>query len=313
MPDKPFKTHDEQILILESRGIDFSNPKSKGFAKSRLQHIGYYALINGYNKLFLSSKIPEDQYKPGTTIEEIHSLYCFDKELRSALLEHILSFETNIKTLIAYYFSESYGHENYMLMNNFDTNKQDAYTKITKVISDYHSQIASRSSDPSILHYLKTYGYIPLWVANNVLTFGQISKFYAIMKQQDRQKISKVFHLQDSELENILYYLSSVRNFCAHGDRMYCYRSKKPLINLKIHSQLSIPKLASGEYQYGKRDLFAAMIALKYVISNRAYKKLIKSIKNSCNKYAPKFSVISIDDVLSEMGFPQDWDTSLTT
>ena len=52
MPEKPFKTHDQLIELLESRGIDFSDPESKSFAKKKLQRIGYYGLINGYSYLF---------------------------------------------------------------------------------------------------------------------------------------------------------------------------------------------------------------------------------------------------------------------
>ena len=61
-----------------------------------------------------------------------------------------------------------------------------------------------------------TYGYLPLWVLNNILTLGTISKFYSLMKQNERQTVSKIFRLSDNELESILTYVSSVRNFRAH-------------------------------------------------------------------------------------------------
>ena len=63
-----------------------------------------------------------------------------------------------------------------------------------------------------------TYGYLPLWVLNNILTLGTISKFYSLMKQNERQTVSKIFRLSDNELESILTYVSSVRNFSAHGN-----------------------------------------------------------------------------------------------
>lgn len=104
MADKIFKTHDELIALLISRGIDISTPEHKSFAKKALQHKGYYNLINGYSKLFILSTIPDDKYKPGTTVEEICALYDFDRTLRSIFLKYILSFETNVKSLIAYFF-----------------------------------------------------------------------------------------------------------------------------------------------------------------------------------------------------------------
>lgn len=68
---KPFKTHDELLDLLESRGIDFSSPESRSFAKKGLQRIGYYNLINGYSSLFWADSA-KDQYISCTTIEEIY-------------------------------------------------------------------------------------------------------------------------------------------------------------------------------------------------------------------------------------------------
>ncbi len=313
MSDKPFKTHDELIALLISRNIDISTPEQKSFAKKALQHEGYYNLINGYSKLFLLTTIPDDTYKPGTTVDEIFSLYDFDRKLRNIIFKYILSVETNIKSLIAYYFPQQYGHDNYMLYNNFDTNKRDADQNITTVISEFQKQIASRAKDPSISHYLKKYGYVPLWVLNNILTLGQISKFYSILKQPDRQKISRIFQITDNQLESTLFYLSSIRNFCAHGNRLYCFRTKRPLIDFSAHAALNIPKSDGYEYDYGKRDLFASMIALRYVLPKSDYLKLIKEIYRLFSTIRPKLSTINENDILKEMGFPIDWRNQLAS
>lgn len=313
MSDKPFKTHDELIALLISRNIDISTPEQRSFAKKALQHEGYYNLINGYSKLFLITTVPDDTYKSGTTVDEIYSLYDFDRKLRNIMFKYILSVETNIKSLIAYYFPQQYGHDNYMLYNNFDINKRDADQNITTVISEFQKQIASRAKDPSISHYLKKYGYVPLWVLNNILTLGQISKFYSILKQPDRQKISRIFQITDNQLESTLFYLSSIRNFCAHGNRLYCFRTKRPLIDFNAHAALNIPKSDGYEYDYGKRDLFASMIALRYVLPKSDYLKLIKEIYRLFSIIRPKLSTISENDILKEMGFPIDWRNQLAS
>lgn len=307
MADKVFKTHDELIALLISRGIDISTPEHKSFAKKALQHKGYYNLINGYSKLFILSTIPDDKYKSGTTVEEICALYDFDKALRNIFFKYILSFETNVKSLIAYYFPQKYGHDNYMLYNNFETNKRDANQNITAVIADFQKQISSRAADPSIAHYLKKYGYVPLWVLNNILTLGQISKFYSIMKQPDRQQISKIFHITDNQLESILFYLSAIRNFSAHGNRLYCFRTKRPLADFDAHASMQIAKTDGKEYDIGKRDLFAAMIALRFVLSAADYRKMIKEIYRQFSYFRPRMNVLREEDILREMGFPLDW------
>ena len=112
MQDKPFKTHDELLRILEERGVDFSAPDSKSFAKKKLQRIGYYNLVNGYSDLFWESK-ENGLYKSKTTIEQLYNLYIFDEKLRQIILRNILPLETNIKSLISYYFPQKHSEPNY--------------------------------------------------------------------------------------------------------------------------------------------------------------------------------------------------------
>lgn len=112
---------------------------------------------------------------------KLHALYQFDRVLRNIFFRYILEVETNIKSLISYYFSEAHGHKNFLVYSNFNTSLRDSNTKITALIAEIQRQLASRSTDPSIAHYLNRHGYIPLWVLNNILTLGTISKFFSLM------------------------------------------------------------------------------------------------------------------------------------
>lgn len=303
---KIFKSHDEQVDLLIGRGLSVKTSENRANVKRCLQRTGYYKLINGYKILFLDRTDPAgpEKFIEGTTIEQINALFTFDKELRGILLDNILTVETNIKTLIAYEFSEKYGHDNYLIYKNFNQKKQAL--QITNLIADIQKQISQRVSDPSISHYLTKYGYVPLWVLNNILTLGTVSKFYSLMKIDERQNISRIFHLQDHELESILFYISAVRNFCAHGNRVYCYRSKRPLVSLKFHKDLGIKK-ERDEFSYGKRDLFAVLIALKPIMSRNQFTRMIRKLEQSIKRLNKNLTVISTDDVLSIMGFPHNW------
>ncbi|WP_368378303.1 Abi family protein [[Clostridium] symbiosum] len=307
MPDKPFRTYDELIGILNKRGISILSPEERDYAITVLSKEGYYNLINGYNKLFLDLSSGENMYKAGTTLYEIHALYQFDRVLRDIFFRYILRIETQVKNLIAYYFPMKYGHNNYLLYNNFNTHTRNAQSTITSLIAEIQRQIASRASDPSISHYLKEYGYIPPWVLNNILTFGTVSKFYSLMKVPERQQVSKNYGILDNELESELMYLSSLRNFCAHGNRLYCYRTKSPLIDTPLHTALSIPKNDKGEYLQGKRDLFAGLIALRRLLSNNDYKRMSKEVFRAVGTLTKKLTVLRQEDILNEMGFPGNW------
>lgn len=127
------------------------------------------------------------------------------------------------------------------------------------------------------------------------------------MRTPERQSISKTFGILDNELESELMYLSSIRNFCAHGNRLYCYRTKNPLIDTPFHADLLLEKNEKNEYIQGKRDLFAALIALKRLLSNNDYKRLSKEIYRAFGNLRKKLIVLHQDDVLKEMGFPANW------
>ena len=308
MQEKEFKTLDELVNLLTSRGVAISTESDVAYAKRILEKVGYYNLINGYNKLFLDHTSTNNIcYKQGTTINEINALYQFDRVLKDIFFRYILEVEGNIKSLIAYYFSQAHGHKNYLTFTNFDTGIKDSTKRITKLIADIQKQIAYRSDDPSISHYLSNHGYIPLWVLNNILTFGLISKFYSVMQQQERQNVAKHFKISDKELENILLYLSTIRNFCAHGNRLYCFRSARPLTTLKYHALLNIPLSSNNEPAQGKRDLFACVIALKQILSNNNFKRMSKALFRNIGMFKKKLSILQIDDVLNEMGFPKNW------
>ena len=49
MPDKPFRTHNQQLKILRKRGKDVP---TNGEPKRILERENYYNLINGYKYLF---------------------------------------------------------------------------------------------------------------------------------------------------------------------------------------------------------------------------------------------------------------------
>lgn len=117
---KEFKTIEEQINILKSKGIIINNQKK---AYKILLNNNYYNIINGYKDIFLN----DNKYIKNTSFEEIYSMYEFDRSLRNIFLEYILKIENQIRSLIAYYFSKYHGNKNYLIIDNFETFK---YTNV---------------------------------------------------------------------------------------------------------------------------------------------------------------------------------------
>ena len=80
-----------------------------------------------------------------------------------------------------------------------------------------------------------------------------------------------------------------------------------PLIDTKYHSGLDINKTSKGEFELGKRDLFACVIALKQLLPSNDYKKFNKEIYRAMGNLRRQLHVLNLEDIQKEMGFPQNW------
>ena len=57
----------------------------------------------------------------------------------------------------------------------------------------------------------------------------------------------------------------------------------------------------------GKRDLFACLIALKRLLSNNDFKRMSKELYRAIGTLDKKLCLLSRDQILNEMGFPDNW------
>ena len=90
--EKEFKTIEEQIEILKSKNIIIGDYNK---VYKMLSRNNYYYLINGYKALFIDRTNEIEKYINNTKIDEIYSLYNFDKNIKVVFLKYLLIF--NIK------------------------------------------------------------------------------------------------------------------------------------------------------------------------------------------------------------------------
>lgn len=307
---KPFKTHDELIALLESRKMTVTD---RDFAVRSLEYENYYSLINGYKDIFLSSTEP-DVFKPGVTFYEIAALYSFDRKLREILLVDLLRIEHSIKSRIVYVFSQAHGcdHTSYLRPESFDTTIFVNFKRTNELIFNLLKLIDKRKRDNDpIKHYLSNYGYVPLWVLAQSMTFGKINSFYACMINKEKIEVAKTFGLPPSEFKAVIDYLAVFRNKCAHGDRIYCYsrdhKMSRPLPYLGYHSKLNIQRNSKG-FKYGTQDLLGLLIAMKYCAHAGRYSHLIGKIDFALStKLAPRLKSVSVHEVERIMGLVPRW------
>lgn len=302
--EKEFKTIDEQIEILENRGLSIQN---KELATEIFENNNYYYLINGYKDLFIDKNQSKEIYKTDVTLEEIFALYKFDSDLRINFLKYILQIERRIDTFIAYEFSKSYGHNDYLLEDNFD-NIEANNSKIKELITDINVNMMKQyeNGNKMLSHYLDTYKYVPLWVLIRILSFGEVSKFYRLMKQKEANAVSKKFNISYKILRTYLINLAIIRNICAHDEKLYDVKLRYKISSTQYHKKLQI-KQDKGNYTKGVKDLFSIVIILKELLSEKDFEEFYKLIVSNIEELKINIKSINIYKILYKMGFPRNY------
>lgn len=309
---KDFKTVEEQINLLKSRNIIFNDEEN---ARKILLNNNYYNVINGYKDLFLDFN--RMVYRVGTSFEEIYALYEFDRQLRNIFLEYILKFENLLRSLVAYFFSKEHGNDNYLRFDNFETfngvnvkseKKQKQIKHIQNLIGSINKNIANKMDNKYINHYMTKYGFVPLWVLVNILSFGDICNFYKLMHQNERVFISKEFNINEQDLISLLNILCTTRNLCAHDERLYNYEypSFTSINDTKYHKCLNL-SIINKRYSVGKNDLFAVVLALKLLLNDDDYHKFHNKLFSRIMSIQSKLKTITLDELLDTMNFPNNW------
>ncbi len=303
MKDKQFKNLDEQIEIFKYKGMTINDEE---YAKEVLLRENYF-FLSGYRHLFLQDEIKK-HYLPGTTFEELYSLFLFDRQFRNIIFKNLLIVENNAKSIFSYQLSKKYGYKenDYLKPANFDMSPEKS-RQVNDLIKKMKRQVRINGYQHSAtMHYLNNYGYIPLWVLVKVLSFGIISEFYSILKHDDKVAISKIYNIDVESLTNYFSILANYRNVCAHEDILFENKTQRTIDNTVYHILLGIEK-EDGEYKKGKNDLFALIIILRQILTNDDVKNLILELDRIIENLSYNLHTISVEKVLDRMGFPLNW------
>jgi abortive infection bacteriophage resistance protein len=297
MPDsrvlfaKPVLTLDEQISLLEGRGLTVPD---RARARHYLNFIGYYRLC-GYAKAFQTGN-PGHAFVPGTSFEDILDLYIFDRNLRQLLSDALERIEVAIKADLSNCVALQKGPFWLLGPENFD------YGRHEQVMGEIKSAIGddpNQSQHIFIRHFYNKYSepeYPPSWMLMETLSLGAVSRIYKITKGELRKPVADTFHLHHRILESWLHALTYTRNLCAHHNMVWCRDfTIKP----------KIPKTYQGSWpaaSHGKLFVICGIIKhMMHVISDgsRWPERLVQLIDQRETT------------ALASMGFPENWQTRL--
>ena len=285
---KEYKNNEELIEYLISKNVIINDREQ---ALQIIEKYSYYSIINGYKSVF---KDEDNNYKSNVSFEEIFALYEFDKNIKAIFLKFTLEIEVVIKSLMANVVAEKYGVEDYLKIENFDENGDEDF--INKLIENVNKEIDDNYNKHSaIKHYKDKYNFIPPFVITKILTFGTISRYYGLLKQSDRQKISKYFKISDKLLKQILINLTMVRNIAAHSDRLFCFRSKY---------YIAFKNIDKSYKRYGNfTNLYMIIKCMQFLLDEEKFQEFENLFNIEIDKLKEKLNSVEINEILKIIGF----------
>ena len=306
---KTFKNFNEQIELLEQRGIKF-NIITKEKAEKLLSNINYYKL-SGYIKNF---EIELDKYD--IEFSEIIKLYKFDRKLSIIIFGMIEEIEIAFKTKLIYSILErtknlgTFGYLETLEWKDYSIydSKIKAYKikKSNDILKDkleFKKRILEftiRESKPYIENYFNKYKnehFLPLWILSEIIDFGMATKMYEDSIKSIQDKVAK--NLGNFKNKDFIFYLKSIkliRNTVAHNGILW---------NFRLITRLNKPLIT--KYQFiDDKSIMAVIIIIAEILKNidvdydfKELKSLIKEFFKDNQEFIKKFGILNgnIDEI----------------
>ena len=312
MEPKPFKSVDDQIAILQDRGMEICDDE---FARRALREIGYYRLSGysyPYRAVQAETGLLSDNFIEGTMIEKVVKLYRFDQELRAVTGLQLAKIEIVLRLMISHELGRV---DPYIHLSPHKLGKKAWYKVNVRPTEQYsewldkYSLSVVRSNEDSVIHYKKKYDAIlPVWVAVHVLDWGGLRLLYGFARDEQRKAIAQQLNISESQLSSWLHCLNEVRNVCAHHGRLYSRTfPKSPMLTGEDHELGFLRRFVLDDAKEGNRKekkgkCFAQFTIIQYLLSKMNLEG-INDLPHLLHKF-PEVSPVSVKD----LGVPENWE-----
>ena len=112
-----------------------------------------------------------------------------------------------MRQLISYnfFFRHCEFQDKYLDKNNYDRSSSDKKADVDKLIKILKFHAVDDMKHSYLVHQRRLYKNVSLWAIMNTLTFGQISKFYSLLKFKMKGDVAHEFpHLSEDILQTYL-------------------------------------------------------------------------------------------------------------
>ena len=225
--DKPFLEIDEQIALLESRGLAVEDHEA---ARKALLEYGYYR-ISGYShplrKYDLASGKYKDDFREGACLSHPINLIEFDRGLRSLFLVAAERIEIALRVRVAILLGQRgpWSHRDagefkatFGSRPNKNTNEIPFDVWLEKLI-----KLEKDSKEQFAVHFRGKYSDPPpVWVSIELWDFGMLSRLIGGMKPDDLDTLAGYYSLPLRKfLPSWIRAINHIRNVAAHHSRLW--------------------------------------------------------------------------------------------
>ena len=293
MSAKGFKTINEQIELLKSRGLSIPDETKAG---DFLLRNNYYR-VSGYSLTLRN----HDIFYPKTEFQNIIDIYCFDHELRHLLMHFIECIEVTFKSVYAYEFTKVFGPTGYLDASHFSDAAQH-----TNTLQKIETQKNQRHPHEAYLkHFIDDLGQdIPLWACVDLMTISDISFLYKISEEPIKKAIAAHYGLTMNTshliLGGFMHSMTIIRNLCAHGSRLFNRLfEQKPSLNKKEQALL----IKNSDGTVDNAHLYGFIFVMKRLLTAAEF----ADFKCRLVALTKKYPFVS----MKYYGFRNDWEVKL--
>lgn len=296
---------EEQLEHFKNRNMNITSRDV-----NKIQNIGYYRLKE-FARPFAKTSKKDGQIiidYNGVSFSEVLTRYYQDKNLRLHFFHAIEKVEVSVKTKLSAILGSNYGAFGYL-----DFSKWCDKQKFSKFQVEQKQYFFKKSLKKSMEHSFSSdvldrknqdkEGFPSVWLAIDVLTFGQMVDIVCLLSKKNKNKLSKSFNCTSKEIESWLKCLNFVRNLCAHNSTIIDLKLKtRPIYRDEWLVKLYEMTDKSGKILPSNRLAVVFLILFHFVDNiNEQYgwRNIKKSVRAICGNKEQNAELLGFSDLKS--------------
>lgn len=279
---------EKQLDLFAERGMDV-----KPDDIHKLEQISYYR-IKEFARPLSTAKNENGQSRisyEGISFSDVLTRYYQDKNLRIFLLHAIEKIEISLKTKVSYILGSKYGAFGYLDFSNWcDRQRNSKYTVEKKQYyfkKGLQTAVSrSYSSDIKKSHNQETDGFPTVWLAFDVLTFGELVRIIEMMSASNQRLLAQYYGCTAKELVSWIKCLHFIRNVCAHNSNVIDLKLKTSPIYRKEWNSFLYQFSSGKKNERASNRIAVVLVILKHFVcminSQYSWRNIAKSITTIC-------------------------------